>query len=302
MSIRQFQQELSKGLPSPNYLLYSVDDFLLYEALSLIKERHQGGDVFNFDIFDYETTESTPPAEQVIDLLNTLPLMAPRRTVVMRNMQKLPKKDIKKLATYVPTPSETSLLVMLYLGKAPELFEASVLKKVKTIPLNLPEKDIPSWIKEKGKSKGLMFTDRAVEYLLNSVGTDLGMLYSEIEKCEFLGARVIDLNDVKGILYAGIEYTAFDLVDALKKGEEREVFRIFEHLARSMDPQMLLGALNWQYARQWSASSMEGGGKGSKRFQEIFRLLHEADAAIKTSHSYVLEDLLIKLLKTPSAS
>jgi DNA polymerase III delta subunit len=135
--------------------------------------------------------------------------------------------------------------------------------------------------------------DRAIEYLISCVGTDLWMLYSEIEKFSSWNAVKIDIDDVKGMVYAGAEYNAFDLVKALKKRDAADVFRIFENMGKNTESQMLLGALNWQYASLRDGSHY----KDRNFFRKVFKLLHEADASIKTSHSYVMEDLLVKLLK-----
>lgn len=292
MSIKQFQQELSKGFPSHAYLFNSSEAFLLYEVLSIIKEKHHA-DVFNFDVFDIKSPDDSKPIEQIVDILNTLPFLSERRIIVIENINKLSKKDSKKLEGYLSNPSGTSLLVMLFEGTSPKLFDASVIKNVKVIGLNVQEKDIPLWIKDRAKRKGIEFTDRAVDYLISCAGTDLGMLYAEIEKFSPWNTAKVDIDDVRGMVYAGAEYSAFDLVDALKKRKAGEVFRIFENANKNMEMQMLLGALNYQYASFRSKSHH----KDERFFQRVFKLLHEADASIKTSHNYVMEDLLVKLLK-----
>lgn len=292
MSIKQFQQEISKGLSSPAYLFYSSDDFLLYEVLSIIKSKHRS-DAFNFDIFDIKSQDDSKPVEQIIDILNTMPFLSERRVVVIENIQKLSKKDALKFQGYLLNPADTSVVIMLFSGKSPKLFDQSVVKNLKTIGINLQEKDIPQWIQEKAKKLGMEFTGRAAQYLISIVGTDLGMLYAEIKKFSSCNTSLIDIDDIKGMVYAGAEYSAFDLINALKKKDKKEVFRIFENIKKNSEMQMLLGALNWQYVNLQSKSHH----KDERIFKTIFKLLHEADASVKTSRSYVIEDLLVKLLK-----
>ena len=299
MSIKQFQQKLSKGLPSSVYLLYSSEDFLLYEALSMIKERNQDINVFNFEVFDMSSSDDSLPMEEIVDILNTLPFMSSRKTVVIKNVQKLSKKDMKNLENYMASPSPSSLLIMLYERTSPKLFEMSGLKNIKVISLNINEKDIPLWIKDRSKKKGIELTDRAVEYLISFIGTDLGMLYAEIEKLSsWETGRIFDVDDIKGVVYAGVEYSAFDLVNALMNKDTKKVFRIFENVNRTIKPEMLLGALNYQFTSLRSKAFKGGSDREKERFREIFVLLHKADAAVKTSHNYVIEDLLFKLLRT----
>lgn len=305
MSIKQFQHELSKGLPSAVYLLYSSEDFLLYEALTAVKERRNEGDVFNFDVYDIKSPDDNTPMEHIIDALNTLPFLSGRRTVVIKNIQKIPKADLRKLESYVAVPSPASLLVMLCEGAAPKLFDQAVLRNVQAIALNIPEKDIPVWVKMSAKKRGLALTDQAIEYLINVVGTDLGMLSAEIEKLSLLGTvKTVGKDDIKGMIYSGADYNAFDLVDALKRKNAKEVFGMLENVIRNQDPQMLLGAINYQYSRQYSghAAPYESSEKASARSYDIFRLLHEADADIKSSHKFVIESLLFKLLRPSGKS
>jgi DNA polymerase-3 subunit delta len=298
MSIRQFQQELSKGMPSPVYLLYSSEDFLLFEALSAIKEQHSDAIGFNFDVYDMKSPDDAIPVEQIVDILNTMPFMTARRIVVIHNIQKLAKKDVQKFDAYLLNPANTALLVMFHTGAAPKLFAATSPGSMKTIALTVQERDIPQWIKEQARQKKVSLTDRAVEYLITVAGTDLGMLSAEIEKLAcFISDCVIDVADLRSIIYSGVEYDAFDLIDALKRKDGREVFRIFESVTRNQEPQMLLGALNYYYGRQMPSFQQGASGKSLSGPIGTTRLLHEADIAIKTSHKYVIEDLLVKLLR-----
>jgi DNA polymerase-3 subunit delta len=284
VSIKQFRQEISQGLPAPAYLLTAPDPFVLYEAMSLVRDANQAAESFNMDIFDLKA-DSPRPMEEILDALNTLPFMQARRVVIIRNLQKIAKKDAKRLEAYLKAPAETTLMVMLFEGTGPKIFDPAVMKAMTVITLAVSERELPSWISERAKMKGVDLTPRAVEYLLNAVGTDLGMLSSEIEKLVTSGEKgVVDIDDIRETVYAGAEYTAFDLIDALRKGNSREVFRIFEKLNKTVEPQMLLGALNWHYSRQAAGPA-------------TFRRLHEADAAIKRSHSFAIEDLLVRLLQ-----
>lgn len=293
MSVKQFHQELSKGFSSPAYLFYSSDDFLLYEVVSIIKSRYRS-DAFNFDVFDIKSPDDSKPVEQIIDILNTLPFLSGKRVVVIENIQKLSKKDSLKVQGYLLNPADTSLMIMLFAGTAPNLFDQSVVKHLKTISVNVQEKDIPQWIQEKAKKTGVNFSDRAVEYLINIVGTDMGMLHAEIEKFSSWDTSSIDIDDMKGMVYAGAEYSSFDLINALKKKDKKEVFRIFENIKKNLEMQMLLGALNYQYASLQAKINY----KDEEFFQKVFTLLHEADAGIKTSRNFIMEDLLVKLIKT----
>lgn len=296
MSLKQFQQESEKGFPSPVYLLYSAESFLLYEAVTVLNGLFRDPAAFNFETIDIASSDEKLPAEKIIDILNTLPFMTGRKTVILRNVQKWTKKEAQKFGEYLKKPSPSSLLVMLFEGTSPDIFDPALMKGVRAIALSVGEKEIPAWIRDQAAKKGISFTPAAIEYLIGTAGTDLGMLHAEIEKFSATEvSRAIDVDEVRSVVYAGAEYGAFDLVNALSRKDARGVFRIYENISRTMEPQMLLGALNWQYSSSYARARMQGIDKG--KLGRIFGLLHEADMAVKTSHSHVMEDLLVKLLK-----
>jgi DNA polymerase III subunit delta len=296
LSLKQFQQEGEQGFPSPVYLLHSTESFLLYEAVTGLKEQFQDAASFNFESIDISSADEKLPAEKIIDILNTLPFLVQRKTVVLRNIHKWTKKEAQKFGEYLKSPSPSSLLVMIFEGTSPDIFDPALMKKVKSIALSVSEREVTVWIKERAAKKGMTFTPAAIECLISFAGIDLGMLHAEIEKFSSgEAARVIDVDEVRSVVYAGAEYGAFDLIDALAKKDSLGVFRIYESLSRTMEPQMLLGALNWQYSSSHARAKMPGMDK--KKIDRVFDLLHEADVAVKTSHSHVMEDLLAKLLK-----
>lgn len=293
MSLKNFYQEISKGIPSPVYLISSQDNFLLYEGLSLIKEKLQAADSINFSQYDLDSSEESASIKEIVGTLNTPPFFGERRTVILKNLQKSPKKEIKKLGGYLSNPSDFSLLVMLCVGGYKKIFDAEMLKNVRVITINILGNDIYTWIKEKAKKKGMEFSKGAVEFLLSTVGDDLFTLNSEIEKIALIGKKIIDTADIKEIVYEGVEFNAFDLTKALQRGDKKSVFRIYCNLEKNTDSYMLLGALNWHYRNAYEKTNE----REKSKYLEIFKLLHETDVAIKNSQSSVIENLLIKMLQ-----
>lgn len=293
MSLKNFYQELSKGFPCPVYLISSQEDFLLYESLSLIKEKLLCADSINFSQYDLDSSEGSVSIKEIIGALNTPPFFGERRTIVLKNLQKLLKKEIKRLGGYLSNPSDFSLLVMLCEGDYKKIFDAEMLKNMKVITINIIGNEIYTWIREKAKKKDMELTEGAAEYLISTAGDDLFMLNSEIEKLALFGKKVVDAADIKDVVYEGAEFNAFDLTRALDRGDKKSVFRIYCKLEKNIDLHMLLGALNWHYRKQYDKTSE----REKAKYIKIFKLLHETDAAIKNSQGNVFENLLIKMLQ-----
>ncbi len=296
MSYRNFLDELKKGLPSTAYVLVASDPFLHSEAMSLIKTLVPEGERdFNFEIFDIvSATETDTPFDQIIDVLNTVPFFTGRKFVLIENSNKLLKKDLKKLAQYLLTPSESSVLVLLHSG-AMKKETKDILIGVRQISLDISEREMPVWLKTKAKSRGIELSDAAVDYLLGTIGPDLGLLSSELDKCTLLGKTRIEKEDITDTTEGKRTFSAFALVDALRSKNKEEAFRIYRVLRDTEEPYSLLGALNWQYGRLFAETNTPA---ARNYFNRVFELLSEADVAIKSSGSaYPMELLLVRLLK-----
>jgi DNA polymerase-3 subunit delta len=296
MSYRNFLEEMKKGIPSAGYLLSASDPFLHSEATGLIRERVPEGERdFNFQSFDLAGAKDAEFSfDQILDVLNTVPFFSGRKVVVVDNAQKLLKKDLKKLGQYFLRPSESSVLVLLYLGTVKKEMK-EVLTGVKQIPLDISERDIPVWLKTRSRLRGIELSADAADYLIGTIGPDLGLLSSELDKFALLGKVDIERADISDIIEGRRTYNAFALVDAIRARDREKVFRIYRVLRETEEPYSLLGALNWQFARHLAGKDTPA---ERQRLHRVFGLLSEADADIKSSGgSYPLELLLVRLLR-----
>ena len=296
MSFRNFTDELKKGLPAYNYLLVSSDYFLHTEAVSLIKGLVPPGERdFNFHSFDLLSSESDKlPFEQILDVLNTASFFSGRKFVVIENVQKLLKKDLLKLENYLLKPSGGSVLILLNAGTLKKETKER-LGESRQIILDIREREMPAWLKERARLKGFEISEETAVYLLGVVGPDLGMLSSELEKLMLTGSAKIEKKDIVEVVEGRRTYSTFALIDAIKARDAEKTFKIYGVLKETEEPYSLLGALNWQYGQ-----SMAAGNTPADRnyYYNVFGLLHKADLAVKSSGTYYpVELLLVKLLR-----
>lgn len=295
MSFRNFLDELKKGLPS-NYVLASSDSFLHSEAVSMIKNLIPPAERdFNLHFFDLLSSGSEAVAfEEIIDVLNTAPFFTGRKFVIVDSFQKILKKDIEKLQRYLENPSESSIMIALHAGTLKKTVREH-LGAAKHIILDIRETEIPLWLKSKAKSKGFLLSDGAADYLLGTIGPDLGMLSSELDKCTLIDKSPVEKGDIIAIVEGKRKYGAFDLVNALRAKNAEKVFTVYKILSETEEPFSLLGALNWQYSQYFSKSTAL---RDSEYFRDVFDSLNKADIQIKSSGGYYpLELLLMRLLK-----
>lgn len=293
MSITQFINEFNKGLSSPVFSLYADDPFLLKEAYFMVSASvPESGREFCFDAFDLKDSDEPLTFEQMLDILNTLPFGAERRTVIIENIQDLLKKDLPALERYVSSPSDCSLLIMLHKGE-PKAHFREILKKTRQVSLDIRPQDFPAWVREKAKKKGFSISDTAIDYLIGVIGPEAGLISSELEKFSLLGKDRIESKDIAGLIRGNSDYDAFDLVNALKARDVGKVFKIAKIIQEFQEAYSLLGAINWHYTRMYQKERGR-----SDYYTKVFELLNEADYRIKSSGgAFPIEYLLIRLLQ-----
>lgn len=297
MSFHAFLKEIEKGLPSPVYLLSASDPFLHREAIVEIKKLVPNEErEFNLHIFDFSIgADEKTSFEQVLDVANTVPFFAKRRFVVsLGNLQKLSRNDLKRLDAYVSNPSPYSVFVLCHEG----IFKKEMRERfrgVKIMSIDIREADIPSWLKYRGRLKGLEISDDVADYLLGTIGLDFGLLSAEIEKISFLGKQKVCVDDISDIIQGEGFYTPFDLVEALEEKNTERVFRIYKALRQTTETYNIIGILNWLYGRHLLLKRKQ---RGDEYFSKVFEILNRVDIDIKSSgRDFPMEYLLVKLLR-----
>ena len=288
--------EVEKGMPSLVYLFHASDSFLNREAMKAIKKLVPEGErEFNLHIFDFSREpDEKVPFEQIFDTANTIPFFGKRRFIIWSgNLKGLLKKDLKRLESYVSDPAPHSVLLLFHEGALKREIRESF-RSLKIISLDMREAEIPSWLRNKAKLKGLEISDDVVDYLLGLKGPDLGLLSAEIEKISLLGKQRVSVDDISEVIEGGGFYTPFDLVEALEGKNAEKVFRIYKVLKETTESYSLIGILNWLYGRNLSRGRI----KENKYILKVFETLNTADIDIKSSgRDFPLEYLLVKLLR-----
>ncbi len=308
-------KEVERGVPGALYYIWSEESSFLEDALSRFIETVIASNPvdFNYDVFD-----SSSEAQEVLDAASTLPFMAQRRLVVLKDFHNFSTPVKKTLTPYLNDPSDTTCMLILS-KKAPR---ASWNLNWKTYSLNIKDKDIPFWMKQISSKKGIQLTDDAVDCLLEFVGYDTGLLMMEVERMALLGKKTITDKDVMAGTSMMREFTSFDLLDSLIAGQKTRTFRILNTMfaRNTMEAPVIIGTLNWHFKQFYSLWLNKGKRPVKMRektframvkylpdykeedFYQIFRKLHEADLRVKTSGrpELVIEVLMIRLLQKGS--
>lgn len=311
---KTIEKEFQQGLRDKIYYLYGDDPLLLEQAITrAIETVISGAPIdFNYDLFYPSST-----IEEIRDAISTVPFMAKRRLVVIKDFHQFLESTINNLLPYLENPPDTTCIMILS-QKAPK---KEFKMRCKTYDLNLSEREMPSFVKELAAQKGVRLNDDAIKLLLEFIGYDTGLLSMEIDKLTHLGKKTITDKDIISSIVMTRQFTSFELINCLLEGKKEKALRIlmamFDQGNAVEVATLMLGALNWQF-REFYNLWLQNGKRPERmndkkyktlvnhlpsynegRFYNIFKALHNADVMIKTGGrpELVMAVLLINLLE-----
>lgn len=271
MKAEDLFRSLKNGDVGQIYFLYGDDDFLKDASLEKLKEVALTGAIadFNYDLFRAGEVNMS----NLMSALATLPVMASRRLVVLKDADKLKADEQETLLSYLKDPSPSTTLVMS--GKDVDkrkTFFSVIKEKGNLVDHSHPyEREMPKWIKWVAKKKGVEISNEAARYLVDIVGTDLASVANELEKASiYTGDRSkrVELEAIEAVTIDMRARTVFQLIDALGT---KNLKKSLKNLKRLLDdgesPLMILSMIVRQLRLIWTGLDImkNGGGEGEVR-------------------------------------
>jgi len=227
----QITRALNKGELAPVYYLFGAEDLLKDEVVRRIGDIALDASLRDFN-YDARSATGLDP-EDVYALCNTLPMMAERRVVVLRDVEAWQKRarGRAELIRYLERPAAETVLVLVQ-GSGDADADADFAKHAWAVRFDqLPPERALRWIAHEGSRLGVVVPPDAAEHLLACVGNDLGALRSELEKLAALPEGTEVTRDLVGDI-VGVRYgeTTLDWRDALLDGDTGRAALLLEPL------------------------------------------------------------------------
>lgn len=216
-----FSKQLKSGVIPPTIYLYGEEDVLKDEAVRAVVDRVVDPGVRDFN-YDQRSASQLDP-EAVETLCNTLPMMAERRLVVIRDIEAWQKRAKARGAVlhYLERPAVETVLVLVQ-GASREKGERSepdpdLLRLASTIEVErLGPKLAEKWVLKRAEERGIRFAPEAAAHLVKAVEGDLGAARSELDKLAGLGGEEpVTLNQLAASLGIRHGETPTDWCDAV---------------------------------------------------------------------------------------
>jgi DNA polymerase-3 subunit delta len=222
-----FLRALAKSAPAGAYYLYGAEDILKDEAVKLILDRALDPSLRDFNL-DFASGASLDP-EAFFALCATLPMMAERRVVVLREVEATRRKPKLRAALlrYLERPSPETVLVLVQ-GSTEDSEDKELARAARTVACDAlsPERAL-EWLQRRASALGVRLDDDAAEHLLRAVGGELGTLASELAKLAALPpGEPLTAEQVGELVGVRHGETNFDWRDALFAGDTARAARL----------------------------------------------------------------------------
>jgi DNA polymerase-3 subunit delta len=293
------KKQIAAGETGPLYVLLGDDDgeksAVAAEFTEMVDE---GLRAFSVDrLFGAEIK-----ADDLMDAAATLPMMAPRRIVIVFDAERLliPKREGKaaeaeqeRLEAFVKNPPAHATVVFVCgpLDQRRRLVKL-LLKEAQVVDCGTitDSGDAERWVKARADRDKIPLDASAVRTLVERAGIDIVRLRSGLERVSLyaMGQSKITAEDVRQVVAATAEATNFGIANAIEQNDAADALR---ELALALDggaqPFFILGQLRWVAEKMPRA-----------RLKDAIDAVFRTDEAIKSSGGdpkILLERLVVEL-------
>jgi len=213
---------------------------------------------------------------ELIDCASTIPLLSPKKIIVIKEAEKLSRQDRARLGAYIKKGIGSTCLVLQCADDS--LLEEDGLVEYVSVRRfdNLTDRELGLWIERFVNSKsGKSILPDAIEVLRELQGADLLSLSQELEKLiAFVGEKKeIGSSDVEELVGKSVMATAFDLTAAIEKSKIDDAMRIIADLTLSGKRHYeIVGLLCWHLRRMMKARILRDKGESDLRIANALRL------------------------------
>lgn len=330
--VEKILSDIKKKAVKPIYFLtgeepYYIDQISDYIEQNLLEEDQKG--------FNQQTLYGRDvDIDAIVGSAKRYPMMANHQVIIVKEAQDL-SRTIEKLLPYAEKPQPTTVLVICFkykkLDKRKKLYKAIKKTGVVYESKRLYDNQIPAWINTYLNNKGHSISPKAIQMLVEFLGTDLGKISNELEKLQLIskaGAKITPelIEENIGI---SKDFNNFELLKAIGQRDVLKAHRIVNYFGQNPkdNPMVVTISLLFRFfsqVLQYHSLSDKSKGKVAatlginpffvgdyvtagqnypmKRASQSIALLREADVKSKgvgvnsISQGDLLKELLVKIM------
>jgi len=299
ISRQALRKQIAAGDTGPLYVLVGDDDSEKSAvAAEFVEMVDEGLRAFSVDrLFGGERK-----ADDLFDAAATLPMMAPRRIVIVFDAERLliPKREGKaadaeqeRLEEFIGNPPAHATVVFVCgpLDQRRRLIKL-LLKEAQVVDCGsiTDDADAERWVKARAERDKIPLEAAAARTLVERAGVDIVRLRTGLERVALyaMGQSKITSEDVRQVVPATAEATNFGIANAIERNDASEALReLILALDSGAQPFFLMGQLRYAAEKMPRA-----------RLKDAIDAVFRTDEAIKSSGGdpkTLLERLVVEL-------
>ena len=232
----------------PVYFLYGEDIYQSEKNLELLDAYLSPGVDKGID---WRVFYGSKNLNEIWSFLTAYPFFSEKKVAILKGCETLAAKDIEIIVNYVTSPTESSVLVILYEGKIAATHQ-KLLKLCSSQDCEIESKALRSqaleeWISRYAAMQGKVITNDGAQLLLDQSGNDRAILEMQINKILLFAGEVTQITR-EIILSQNVKtksYEIWDIENALIRKNPKEAFKVVFRLLENGDsPLALIAYLN----------------------------------------------------------
>jgi DNA polymerase-3 subunit delta len=264
-SLAAVRRQIKDGTADPVYLLQGDDEVeksaLAHEFEALVEEGLQAFNVERIHSIDVTSGDKLAAAvSSLVMAVRTLPMMAPRRVVIVLQAQALlvPKRESEAATRALetleellknPEPQTTLVLVAGPIDKRSRIYKV-LAKQATMVECGVLEtfEDAARWVVNRVAAARMTIDPAGARLLAERCGTDVKRLRNDVDRLLLyaLGQKTITVDDVREIVGPAALQDDWAMANAIEAGDGKTALR---QLALMLDagaaPEQILGQLGW---------------------------------------------------------
>ena len=250
---------LREGEPGPLYFIHGKERYLVDRAVEILRARVLDARTrdFNYELFYGKEAG----ASRIAQAARTLPMMAKRRLILVRDADEMKGDELGGLIPYVSDPAPETCLVFVAEKADQRLKFFSAFKKhgvlVKLDPLY--ERQLPDFVRGEARARGVTLAPDALTMIVDEIGAELGQLADAVERLAiYAGERKqITAEDVDKVVATTRQRNVFELANAVGSGDRARALAVLSSMLGARESGVRIVAMLARHLRQlWITSEL----------------------------------------------
>lgn len=216
---------------------------------------------FNYDVFQAKEAA----ASKILASARTLPMMARRRLVLVRDADELDAAELQLFGKYAEAPVPEACVCLV--GEKADLrlrFFTQLKKHGLLLKLDpLSERQLPGFVEAEARRLKVKLQPGAAARLADEIGADLGQLADALSRLANYVAegQPIKISDIEEVVATTRQHSVFELIDAVGAANRAQALELLGGMLAQREPALRLLAMLGRHVRQlWQTCDLVHGG------------------------------------------